>query len=124
MVRMAPNLRYALPNGKCCGAIPRVDVIHLHHGVWVTDGVAGAGEGNGVCFGRGYCLYPFMASGEEKTTYEMPPGYGFPIGGRDHWYLNYMIHDLYAKPATVYITYDLDFIPMTSPAARGITPVH
>jgi hypothetical protein len=32
MVRMAPNLHYALPSGKCCGAIPRVDVIHLHHG--------------------------------------------------------------------------------------------
>ncbi|HEY5188954.1 MAG TPA: hypothetical protein VII87_07970, partial [Solirubrobacteraceae bacterium] len=29
MVRMAPNLRYALPGGKCCGKVPRVDVIHL-----------------------------------------------------------------------------------------------
>src|SRR5437588_367454 len=34
MVRVAPNLHYALPGGRCCGAVPRVDVIHLHHGVW------------------------------------------------------------------------------------------
>src|SRR5262249_45645983 len=27
-------------------------------------------------------------------------------------------------PAKVYITYDMDFIPDSSPAARGITPVH
>jgi hypothetical protein len=47
MVRMAPNLHYALANGKCCGAIPRVDAIHLHHGVWLSNGAAGAGEGNG-----------------------------------------------------------------------------
>ena len=47
MTRVEPNLHYAKANGKCCGAIPRVDVIHLHHGVWLTDGAAGAGEGNG-----------------------------------------------------------------------------
>jgi hypothetical protein len=123
MVRMAPNLHYALPNGKCCGAIPRVDVIHLHHGVWLTDGAAGEGEGNRLCVG-GFCIYEFVASGEEKTIYSLPPGYGFPIGGNDHWFLNYMIHDLNAKPRSVYITYDLDFIPDSSPAARGITPVH
>src|SRR5260370_27287698 len=37
MVRMAPHLHYALPHGKCCSAIPRVDVIHLHHAVSLTD---------------------------------------------------------------------------------------
>ncbi len=56
MVRMAPNLRYAGMGGICCGAVPRVDVIHLHHGVWLSTGQAGLGEGNG--FG----VYPFMAS--------------------------------------------------------------
>ena len=120
MVRMAPNLRYALPDGKCCGGIPRVDVIHLHHGVWLTNGASGEGEGNS--YGNGF--YPFMASGEEKTIYEMPHGYGYPIGAHDLWFLNYMIHDLTARPATVYITYDIDFIPATSPLAASITPVH
>jgi hypothetical protein len=119
IVRMAPNLRYARPNGKCCGGIPRVDVIHLHHGVWLSNGTAGAGEGNSLGG-----LYPFMASGEEKTVYEFPHGYGYPVGASDLWVLNYMIHNLTSKAAQVYITYDLDFVPATSPAAAQITPVH
>jgi plastocyanin len=124
MTRVAPNLRYALPNGQCCGKVPRVDVLHLHHGVWLTNGTAGAGEGNGFCLGRRFCLYPFMATGEEKTIYSLPKGYGYPIGGNDRWFVNYMIHNLWPQPAKVYITYDMDFIPDSSPAARGITPVH
>src|SRR5262249_22628286 len=119
MIRVAPNLHYALPNGKCCGRIPRVDVLHLHHGVWLTNGKAGAGGRNWD--GR---LYPFMATGEEKTVYELPPGYGYPVGANDHWFLNYMIHNLWANTSKVYITYDIDFVPETSPLARGITPVH
>jgi hypothetical protein len=119
IVRMAPNLRYARPGGKCCGAIPRVDVIHLHHGVWLSNGAAGKGEGNG--FGP---IYPFMASGEEKTVYEFPHGYGYPVGASDTWVLNYMIHNLTAKATQVYITYDLDFVPATAPAAAQIAPVH
>ncbi len=119
MVRVAPNLHYALANGKCCGGIPRVDIVHLHHGVWLSDGAAGRGEGNAL---SGF--YPFMASGEEKTIYTLPKGFGYPIGAADHWLLNYMIHNLREKPAKVYITYDMDFIPDSSPAARGITPVH
>jgi hypothetical protein len=118
MIRMAPNLRYAQAGGKCCGAVPRVDVIHLHHGVWLSTGQAGEGEGNG--FG----IYPFMATGEEKTAYEFPPGYGYPVAAKDKWILNYMIHNLTDRPARVYITYDIDFIPLTSPMAAHITTVH
>jgi len=120
MIRMAPNLHYARPDGSCCGSIPRVDVIHLHHGVWLTNGQAGRGEGNGYVGG----FYPFMASGEEKTVYSFPKGYGYPVGGHDFWVLNYMIHNLTARATKVYITYDIDFIPMTSSLARGMTPVH
>ena len=83
MVRMAPNLHYARPGGKCCGTIPRVDVIHLHHGVWLSNGPAGQGEGNGP---SGF--YPFAATGEEKTVYAFPAGYGYPIWASDHWVLN------------------------------------
>jgi hypothetical protein len=118
MVRMAPNLHYARPGGGCCGSIPRVDVIHLHHGVWLSNGAAGQGEGNGFGF------YPFMAAGEEKTIYSLPPGYGYPVGAHDAWILNYMIHNLTDKAATVYITYDIDFIPAGTPAAAGIVPAH
>ncbi len=68
MVRFVPNLRYALPNGKCCGKIPMVSVIHLHHGVWLSNGKAGEGEGNSY-YGS---VYPFMATGEEKTITTFP----------------------------------------------------
>lgn len=118
IIRMAPNLRYALPDGKCCGQIPRVDILHLHHGVWLSDGAAGEGEGNG------YGFYPFMATGEEKTVFQMPPGYGYPVAASDHWVFNYMIHNLQNRVAQVYITYDIDFVPATSPLAGHITPVH
>ncbi len=118
MVRFQPNLVYAKSNGKCCGKVPMVSVIHLHHGVWLTNGAAGEGEGNG------YGFYPFAAVGEEKTIFTMPPGYGYPVGASDHWVLNYMIHNLTARPYRVYITYDVDFVPDSSPAASKITPVH
>ena len=121
MIQMKPNLVYALPNGKCCGKVPPTDIVHLHHGVWLSNGAAGQGEGNGGAYGG---LYPFMAAGEEKTTVEFPPGYGYPIGANDLWVLNYMIHNLTNKPKLVYITYDMEFIPATSPLASTITPVH
>jgi hypothetical protein len=116
---MAPNLHYALPNGRCCGKIPRVDIIHLHHGVWLSNGAAGRGEGNGYAG-----FYPFAATGEEKTIYEFTRGYGYPIGARDNWVLNYMIHNLRSTPAQVYITYDIDFVPADTPTAAQIKPVH
>ena len=82
-------------------------MIHLHHGVWLSNGTAGEGEGNAYIGG----FYPFMASGEEKTIYTLPKGYGYPIGAKDFWVLNYMIHNLTARTAKVYITYEIDFIP-------------
>jgi hypothetical protein len=120
MVRFSPNLRYARADGTCCGTIPMVSLIHLHHGVWLSNGTAGAGEGNGAYGG----VYPFAAVGEEKTIFSMPKGYGYPVGAHDLWILNYMIHNLTPIAAKVYITYDVDFIPMSSPLANTITPVH
>jgi hypothetical protein len=121
MIRMKPNLVYALPNGKCCGKIPATNVVHLHHGVWLSNGPAGQGEGEGNSYGG---FYPFMAAGEEKTTYEFPRGFGYPVGAGDKWVLNYMIHNLTDRARKVYITYDLDFVPATAPLASTIAAVH
>jgi hypothetical protein len=120
MTRFAPNLHYALKNGKCCGAIPRVDIIHLHHGVWLSNGKAGEGEGNSA-YGS---FYPFMAAGEEKTIYTLPEGYGYPIGAKDTWLLNYMIHDLTDRGAKVYVTYDIDFVPTDTPLGQRMKAAH
>ena len=50
------------------GTVPPVDVIHLHHGVWLnlagSDATAPLPE-------------RFFAAGEEKTRMILPPGYGY-----------------------------------------------
>jgi plastocyanin len=110
IVGFKPNLK--LPNGK----VPPVDVLHLHHGVWA---VATRRDATAPLFPE-----RFIAAGEEKTALELPDGYGFRYSPNDIWYLNYMIHDLTAKPFTVSITYDVDFVPATSPKASTMKDVH
>ncbi len=107
IVAIKPNLR--LENGK----VPAVDIVHLHHGVWGTktaprDLTRGSGA--------------FFAAGEEKTTMRLPKGYGYPYFAADQWDINYMLHDLTPNPFTVYITYDIDFVPSSAPEAAAITP--
>jgi plastocyanin len=105
IVRIAPNLR------RADGSVPAVDVIHLHHGVWLNesrkDNTAAVPE-------------RFFAAGEEKTIMQLPQGFGYQYNASDKWLINYMIHDLTPIPDQVFITYDIDFIPATSPAAQGI----
>ncbi len=88
------------------GRIPGVDVIHLHHAVWLSNS------------------YPAWASGEEKTTAKLPPGYGWRYKTTDSWIMNHMIHNLTPTPDVVYVTYDMDFVPDSSPQAASIIPVH
>jgi plastocyanin len=97
ITRFSPNLVYARNH-----RVPRVDVIHLHHGVWLSN------------------FQPIFAAGEEKTIAQLPRGYGLPYAPSDNWALNYMIHNLTATPTQVYMTYDVDFLP----APATLTPVH
>jgi len=99
ITRFKPNLTYT--NGK----VPRVDVLHLHHGVWIMR------------------LYPTFAVGEEKTIYQFPQGFGYRYDPSDTWILNYMLHNLLPNRAQVYITWDIDFLPASEPAAQSITEV-
>jgi plastocyanin len=94
-----PNLTYL--DGK----VPRVDVVHLHHGVWIVDGETR------------------WASGEEKTFDDLPHGFGWRYTPTQSWVMNHMIHNLFPNPTDVYITWDIDFVPDTAPAAAGIKPV-
>ena len=100
ITRFVPNLQ------RTDGSTPRVDVLHLHHGVWLVNG------------------RPTFAAGEEKTTVNVPAGFGYDYKPSDSWVMNYMIHDLTPNPDNVYITYDIDFIPASAPEAASITPVH
>jgi plastocyanin len=110
IVGFKPNLE--LPNGK----VPAVDVLHLHHGVWA---VANRRDTTSPFFPE-----RFIAAGEEKTALEMPDGYGYRYSTSDLWYLNYMIHNLTAKPFKVSITYDVELLPATASQAATMKDVH
>ncbi len=112
MVRLAPNLHYAKPDGNCCGAIPRVDVIHLHHGVWLSNGADGAGEGNGTPAG----FYPVHGRGRGED--DLPASQGLRVSDRRQGLLGPQLHDpqpdLAAQPRST--------SPTTSTSSRPTRP--
>jgi hypothetical protein len=75
IVGIRPNLRH--PDGS----VPGVDVIHLHHGVWLN---ASAKDSTSALPER------LFATGEEKTIFTMPQGYGYAYKATDKWIINYM----------------------------------
>ncbi len=99
ITRFDPELVYS------DGTVPRVDVLHLHHAVWIVNG------------------NPQFATGEEKTILQLPKGFGWQSLPSDRWLLNDMIHDLVGRAATVYIVWRIDFVPDTAPAAASIHTV-
>lgn len=88
------------------GSIPKSSKVMFHHGVWIN-------QSNGQEL--------FYATGEEKTILDLPDGYGYRYLKSDLWVLNHMIHNLVSEPMKLYVTYTVDFIPDTSPAAARIT---
>jgi hypothetical protein len=99
ITRFKPNLTYE------SGEVPRVDVVHLHHGVWLSNG------------------RPQFAAGEEKTTIAAPPGYGWRYRAADTWVMNHMIHNLSPTPAKVYIDYELEFVRADAPEAAAMKDI-
>ena len=108
ITRMRPDLVYL------DGTVPSVDVIHLHHGVWLNLGRQDSTSG-----------FPerFLAAGEEKTIVRFPKPYAYPYKPSEPWLLNHMIHNLTPVPTRLYMEYEIDFIPAGSRAARGLRPV-
>ncbi len=104
ITRFEPNLVF--PDGT----VPPIEQVHLHHGTWLSL----------ADYGRG----PFFAAGEEKTVAPFPTGYGMPVKATDTWLLLYMVHSAIQKPMTVYITYDVDFIPEAKAEDLGIKPAY
>ena len=104
--RIAPDLRLD------DGTVPAVDDIHLHHGVWLNR--------DAVDLTRPGLPERLFAAGEEKTVTTLPDGYGYPVKATDHWVLNYMIHNLWNRTKSVWVTYDIDFIPTTAPESAAL----
>ena len=94
-----PNLVYT------DGSVPPVDIVHLHHGVWLVD------------------FEPRWAVGEEKTNLDLPAGFGWRYEPSQRWLMNHMVHDLVPNEADIFITWEIDFVPDSAPAAAGIKPV-
>ena len=86
------------------GSIPRVDVIHLHHGVWLKN------------------LAPLFAAGEEESS-QGAARLRLALPDHRRWHMNHMIHNLTPTEEEVYITYELDFVPDTAPAAAAMNEI-
>ena len=112
ITRFVPNLR------RLDGTVPRVDVLHLHHGVWLNVSQTPITQPFG-----GFRVQPFAAAGEEKTTLWLPQPYGYFNHASDRWLMNYMIHNLTPRPDKVYLTYDVDFVPANSALGRRMRAV-
>jgi plastocyanin len=108
ITRIRPDLTYL------DGRVPGVDVIHLHHAVWVNTSRPGT---------TGFGAELFFAAGEEKTIMKLPKGYGYPLKRTDGLLLNHMIHNLTPRPTQVFMVYQIDFAPKGSAAARGLRTV-
>lgn len=114
ILRMRPDLE------RADGTPPPVDVIHLHHGVWVNlSGNDSTSPGGGSVFGG----ERFFAVAEEKTEMKLPPGYGYPVRADDRWLINPMIHNLTTSPDQVWVTYEVDWVPADSDLGRRLKPV-
>jgi plastocyanin len=100
----SPNLELATT-----GEVPPIHKVHLHHGVWLNATSSGT--------------TPFFATGEEKTRSQIPAGYGYRTSPADAWVLNYMIHNLSEDAYSVFIDYDLTWLPLTTPNIKNVVPV-
>jgi len=101
VVRFRPNLVTA------DGSVPDIAEVHLHHAAWLQP--------------SSY-RYPFFAAGEEKTIIDLPAGYGMHVGTTDVWMLVYMIHNQTPQEQTVWLTYDVDYVPASSALGRQMKP--
>jgi hypothetical protein len=119
ITRMKPNMMAAKPGVSVVDGIedlytPDSDKVMFHHGVWLnlgqTDLTGGGPE-------------RIYATGEEKTEMRLPEGFGYRYQRSRAWILNHMIHNLVPQSFAMYITWEVDFIPDTSPLAAGIKPV-
>jgi plastocyanin len=51
----------------------------------------------------------FYASGEERNVLKLPDGYGYPVKGKDHWVLLWMLMNHHPVEDKVYIEYKITY---------------
>jgi plastocyanin len=93
---------------------PPVEQVHMHHAVFLN-------------LSRQDVTRPelperMFAFAEEKTQGRVPYPYGYPFKASDVLAINYMLHNETPDTRTVFITYDLDFVPAGTPLAAKMKP--
>jgi hypothetical protein len=114
IVELKPNLVYE--NGKPAnldtGAM-------LHHAVWTRPGIddttCGAGSAIGLQGER------FFASGNERTEFVLPDGFGYAVG-TDAWDLIVEVMNHSKTQKNVYITLSVKYVPLSA-NLKKVTPV-
>ena len=51
----------------------------------------------------------FYAAGEERNVLDLPPGYGYPVKGKDNWILTWMLMNHHSHSSNAYIRYRLNY---------------
>lgn len=91
------------------GSVPGVDEIHLHHVAMFS--VPQYSD-----------TLQFLATGEEKTIAEPRPPYGMLVRSTDVWMMNWMLHNLTARIESVWVVYEIDYVPREAAERRGVKP--
>src|SRR3954454_17057815 len=89
------------------GNPPPVEQVHMHHAVFLN-------------LSRRDVTHPelperMFAFAEEKTRGSIPSPHGYAFKPSDVLAINYMLHNETPDNRTVFITYDIDFVPAGTP---------
>ena len=114
IVEMRPDLVYAdgSPANLDTGAM-------LHHAVWGRPALE-----DPTCQGRGgvgAIGQRFFASGNERTPFVLPAGFGYHVGS-DRWDMIVELMNHVEKARDLYITLDVKYVP-ASQALKKVEPV-
>jgi plastocyanin len=63
----------------------------------------------------------FYAEGEERTTIQLPPGYGYPNRASDRWGMTYMLMNHRRTAESVYVQYTVRYV--TGESLTAVEPV-
>jgi len=63
----------------------------------------------------------FYAEGEERTTIQLPPGFGYPNLGSDKWAMTYMLMNHRNTTESVYVQYTVHYV--TDETLTAVTPI-
>jgi hypothetical protein len=105
---------------------PSGTVVNVDDGLWLHHMVMfDQSKQDLTCPGRGPGLLGqrFFSSGNERTPTDGITGYGYPQGANARWNLIYDLMNMTAQPANVTIRVDYDFVPLTTPGIRPMTPI-